>query len=355
MHRLLKNPLGPIVATMLLYSGASRSDDSVPPVHRQSYVAENAKKGASVAPIITTHNKGPEAAVGEVHQYFSSAFKPGFDVGTEWTAIFDPDHSDQSKISTSLAQWFLLETPNDPSNLVKVWGSNIIEFNIVNRGPDDGWHRDRTGHHPTGGLLMVPETKTFGQPGEGKNATYAYSLSHSGSPNSTGLPAKWYNGYICEPDSIVGKTGRCLYLTGDITGDASQMPFAPIQFDGAWLHGLDTSRASILDGAALHGRIGQGIRFGDGKNSVELLSTGSATVPSMVLHAPPQGNIMLDAPLQLASFLATALPPANRGGREVFCSDCRTPGEGPNKGTGMIVFDNGHGQWDTLLGSSASH
>lgn len=56
-----------------------------------------------------------------------------------------------------------------------------------------------------------------------------------------------------------------------------------------------------------------------------------------------------------ASYLYDLLPSVGGAGREVFCRDCLKPGERPGRGTGMLVFDDGHGRWVSTAGTVAAH
>jgi hypothetical protein len=191
-------------------------------------------------------NNGANAAYGHRLGYNSSSGGSGFDTGLGVISIFDPIFiAGQSPALEAL--WIVAQSPNDTTHN---WGCNIGELNIVNRGRDAGFTRDRsTSLNPTGGLLMVAESQTFGGTGggEGKNATYAYSVARSANNNSTGFPAKFYACFLAEPNSIAGLTGRALYATGDITGVSSQYPYGPLQTDGTWLHGIDHTLAVYGD------------------------------------------------------------------------------------------------------------
>jgi hypothetical protein len=124
---------------------------------------------------------------------------------------------------------------------------------------------------------MVPEVATLAGSGggEGKNATFAYSVGHSGGNNSTGFPARFYNGLLIEPNAIVGQTGRGIYATGDITGTASQYPYGPVQTDGTWLHGIDHTKAVYQDNSAETLAVGQAQRWITGPTTAP---TGAATI-----------------------------------------------------------------------------
>jgi hypothetical protein len=151
-------------------------------------------------------------------------------------------------------------SPNDATHN---WQAVTMEMNVSNRGADMGWKRDRTSANPTGVLLLVPETATFAGSGggEGKNATFGLSVCHSGEFNSTGFFAKFYNGVLIEPDSIVGLTGRGIYMTGDVTGVSSQYPYGPFQTEGTWLHGFDHTKAVYTDTNAATMLAGQGVAW----------------------------------------------------------------------------------------------
>jgi hypothetical protein len=210
---------------------------------------------------VTATNTGANATNGNRFNYLSSAGgSGGFDIGLTDVAIFDPTTWNDASPPSFDGAWFVAVSPN---NATHSWASNTVEFDISNRGPDMGWKRDRSSLRPTGGILVAAEVNTFGGTGggEGKNATFAYTVANSNATNSTGFPAKFYNGLMIEPDSIVGLTGRGIYATGDITSTASQRPYGPMQLDGTWLHGIDHTLATYMDGAAQTMLAGQALRW----------------------------------------------------------------------------------------------
>lgn len=151
-----------------------------------------------------------------------------------------------------------------PNTTVLSYGCAVAEWNVVNRGPDAGFMRFRgDGGNATGGLLLVPEAETFSDPagtgGIGTNATYAFDVAHSGGNGATGYPAAFYTGYLVEPNSIAPTTGRGIYETGDITNTIMRYPYAPVDWDGNWLHGLVAAYATLNDGGALTIAPGQSI------------------------------------------------------------------------------------------------
>jgi hypothetical protein len=209
-------------------------------------------------------NTGHNAAVGVRFDYNSSGFATGFDAGATHLSIFDPSsYVSLANGPVFMDHWINVVSPNDAASPLYPWNTTIAEWNIVNRGRDAGFHRDRSTGNPTGGLLIVAETNVAGATtgGEGKNATFAYTVGPSGSPNSTGFPAKFYTCFMVEPNAAVGLTGRAIYLTGDITGTASQYPYGPMQADGTWLHGIDHTLATYTDANATTMLAGQGIAW----------------------------------------------------------------------------------------------
>jgi hypothetical protein len=209
-------------------------------------------------------NTGSHEAAGVRFDYNSSSFSTGFDVGATWLCIFDPSPyvGGLANNPVFMGHWISVLSPNDAAS-PHVWNTTIAEWNIVNRGRDAGWQRDRSTGNPTGGLLMVAENAVSGATtgGEGKNATFAFTVSPSGGPNSTGFPTKFYNCFLVEPNAAVGQTGRAIYVTGDITGTVSQYPYGPMQADGTWLHGIDHTRAVYTDTNATTLLAGQGVAW----------------------------------------------------------------------------------------------
>lgn len=166
------------------------------------------------------------------------------------------------------AQFIQEMTPNDSTHS---WGAAVAEWDISNRGPDCGFKEarsdqnvgcttDATNVNPTGGLLLVPETTVQGDGGQGTNATYGGSVARSSGSNSvTGIPNAFYIGWGCEPNSIVGGTGRCINMSGDITGTPARVPYAGIDYNGEWAHGIVTAYSTLDNNDALQIAPGQGI------------------------------------------------------------------------------------------------
>ena len=248
--------------------------------------------GGVAGTMFNASNTGPNAAQGQKFTYFSSAGGAGHDIGLTNIAIFDTVFiAGQTHGMESV--WLVSQSPNDTTHN---WGCNVGELNIVNRGLDRGWMRDRLAANPTGGLLVVAESVSFGGSGggEGKNATYGYSTAPSANTNSTGFPAKFYNNFLIEPNSTVGQTGRAIYATGDITGTSSQYPYGPVQTDGTWLHGIDHTKAVYTDGAAETMLTGQALRWIVGPTtaptSVATIGAFSLGGTAQLILTPPSGG-----------------------------------------------------------------
>ena len=258
-----------------------------------------------LGPIFSTVNNGPATgAIGFTNQYTSHADAPNFDVGEESISVFDVTAWNANQLSAGAnasgpAQYEGFRVASSPNDQTHNFGTAVEEWNIVNRGRDVGFKRDRSLQPVTGGLLMVSEAAAYDAAtgGQGLNANYAFSLSHSGGLNSTGFQTKFYDGYQCEPNAVAGLTGRCAYFTGDITGVASQIPYGPMQFDGAWLHGLDTTLATFGDGLAVHLAAGQKVGIGSAT-----IGAGSGANGNLVLSAAGTGTVQSTSPLAAPSF-----------------------------------------------------
>ncbi len=290
---------------------------------------------------IDVRNVGHGGAAALAVTYRSAANDPAFDVALDSLAIFNP--TEPFSNNAKYQHFFWAVSPKDSTHS---FGIAVAEWNITNRGLDDGWKRDRsTGHQTTGGLLLVPEVQDpETQTHYGLNVGYGFATSQSGgqsirqtvqgeirgwssgnlltvvavdkgvvdvgqavtgngfaratsAPDALGnttttatvitgfgtgkggvgtytlstsqtVPieamtvgpfdhGRFYNNFLCEPNATAGETGRCVYATGDITGTPASQPYAPVQIDGAWKHGVDTTLATFNDGAALHLASGQ--------------------------------------------------------------------------------------------------
>jgi len=63
-------------------------------------------------------------------------------------------------------------------------------------------------------------------------------------------------------------------------------------------------------------------------------------------------QLAASVPVRFKNVAFAELGPAGVSGRQVFCSDCRKPGEGTGTGTGMMVFDDGK-SWVSMAGTIA--
>lgn len=256
--------------------------------------------GAQLAAV----NIGTNAAQGHKISYTSSAGGSGFEVGLTNIAVYNTNFI--SGINPALqGVWFVSISPNDATHS---FGCNIGELDVVNRGLDRGWMRDRSGGNSTGGLLVVPEVQTFGVAGggEGKNATYGYTVCHSSGTNSTGYQAKFYNCFLVEANAAVGQTGRAIYVTGDITGDSTQYPYGPLQTDGTWLHGIDHTKSTYGDGASQTMATGQAMRWITGATTAPtaaatITGTGSGANISLALATAGTGTVTTNASVSITA------------------------------------------------------
>jgi hypothetical protein len=209
----------------------------------------------------TSRNTGPNPANGHSLSYYSSAGGNNFDVGLSLIATFDTTFI-AGQVPVKQAEWMVSQSPNDTTHQ---WTTVMAEWNVVNRGADMGWARDRSSgglFQITGGLLMIPEALVFGTgaTGEGKHCLFGISVGRSGGTNSTGDFAKFYNNYLVEPDSTA-PGGRGLYMTGNTSGIAGQYPYGPIGVEGRWRHGVDHTLAVYADTNATTMLAGQGIAW----------------------------------------------------------------------------------------------
>lgn len=252
--------------------------------------------GAATGTYLIANNIGANAAYGHLVQYSSVAGGAGFDTGFGVISTYNPTFIG-AQAHNQQAIYFVAESANDTTH---TWGGNIGEMNFVNRGLDVGFKRSREdAGNNTGGLLFVPESIVLsGGAGEGKNVTYGYSVARSGAANSTGFPVKSYTGYLVEPNAIVGLTGRGSYMTGDITSTASQRPYGPIQTDGTWLHGIDHTLATYIDGHSDTYLVGQGLAWVVGTTAAPtatatIAGSGSGSDASLTLTPAGTGAVNL--------------------------------------------------------------
>ncbi len=82
-------------------------------------------------------------------------------------------------------------------------------------------------------------------------------------------------------------------------------------------------------------------------------SHGSTLIVNGVLQT--HGVVKASKPIELASYTFGSLPEISSPGSEIFCSDCRKPGESSGAGTGMLVFRDELSHWFSTAGTVAAH
>ena len=212
----------------------------------------------TVGHVTNVVNKSDEVGYGTRFAYFSYATKPGFDLATADISISratDPVHTAYA------AHWFVQVSPQDDQHF---WSATIAELNPVNRGNDPGW-TDNLSSLPrvAGGLRVVPETKTFGEPGMGRDIEFAYAIAQSGTPNATGQHAKTYNGLMVEANSIAANGRGVLEMGASTTATPAKLPATPLEIRANWRQGLTTVDAKFAEGNAIHLGTGQAIALTD--------------------------------------------------------------------------------------------
>ena len=252
-----------------------------------------------IGPLTTIYNNGPHCAQGAKYTYFSTAgAADSVDNAQTQIAIFNPTGMSGINIGDELVRWTVGITPQDTSHN---WTHVVEEYNVVNRGLDIGWKAYRndpvnniTGPQQITGIVNYsPEATGLGQPGEGKNLLFAELFGQSEATNSTGLPARFYNASLYEPNCVVGGTGRAIYINGDVTGLTPQIPYAPLEVSLTWLHGLRTTSATFTDGAALTMASGQQVAWTNATSTASITASGSGANQSITLTPAGTGSVTI--------------------------------------------------------------
>ena len=336
---------GSFVDTGLLFTQSSKTITTHFGIYTSTSYASPPNAVAGV--FLNAANTGVPPAQGHKLTYTSSAGNSGFDIGLTVYSLFNAAFV-AGQVPSQQGTWVVAISPNDQTNY---FGINCGEWNIVNRGADQGWMRSRAGPRPpSGGLLMVPESSILGASGggEGKNVTYGFATASSAAPNSTGFPCKFYNNYLVEPNSTAGRTGRGMYMTGDISGVASQYPYGPLGIEGTWLHGLDHTLATYTDGNAQTLKSGQSVAWTTGTAAAP---TGVATISaagagannSLVLTPAGTGTVTLAGPVVASSTLlaTTQLTVGNSTNSGTLIRVDAVLGSGP----GLQFYSAGSQRW----------
>ena len=285
---------GTFIDTGLLFTQATKTLSSHFGFYTNTIYAVPPNQVAGV--FFNATNTGLNPAQGHKLTYTSASNATGFDIGATVLSIFNPASFVAGQRPAQFSTWVVAVSPNDPTNYFSTFCG---EWNVVNRGADQGWMRDRAqAGNPTGGLYMVPESVILGASGggEGKNVTFGFSTAGSASTNSTGFRVKFYNNYLVEPNSTVGLTGRGMYMTGDITAVASQYPYGPLGIEGTWLHGFDHTTATYVDNHVEIMKMGQGLAWINGTvaaptATATIAGSGSGVNASIVMTPAGSGTV----------------------------------------------------------------
>jgi hypothetical protein len=229
--------------------------------NRMQWYTDPPSEWDTVGPVTNIFNKGVKPAYGTRLAYFSKASNQGFDLASADIAISratNPYHT------AYLTHWFVQVSPLDDQHF---WTATIAELNPVNRGDDPGW-TDTLSTLPrfAGGMRVVPETKTFGEPGTGGNIEYSYAVAPSGAPNTSGHRAATYNGLMIEANSIAANGRGVLALGASEVLPTRQLPETPFEIRSNWRQGVTTVNARFSQGAAVHIGTGQAIALTDDGN-----------------------------------------------------------------------------------------
>ncbi len=249
-----------------------------------------------IGPLTNVYNNGPYCAQAEKFSYFSAAGNAdSVDNAQTLIGIYNPTNVSGANMGAELVRWTVGITPQDTTHN---WTHVVEEYNVVNRGLDMGWKAYRNDpvnnivgpQQITGIVNYSPEATGLGQPGEGKNLLFAELFGQSAANNSSGLPSRFYNASLYEPNCIVGAVGRAIYINGDVTGVAAQIPYAPLEVNLTWLHGLRTTTATFQDGAALTMAAGQAVAWSTGTSTASIKSVGTGVNQDIVLAPAGTGT-----------------------------------------------------------------
>jgi hypothetical protein len=280
-----------------------------------------------IGPLTSVTNSGPSSAQGQRYIYTTTAGNAdSVDSASTTVGVFNPANATGGSMGAELVRWTVGITPQDTTHS---WAHTAEEYNVVNRGLDIGWKAYRndpvnnaTGPQQiTGVVTYAPEATGLGQPGEGKNLLFAELFGQSATANSTGLPARFYNASLYEPNCVVGGVGRAIYINGDLTGATAQIPYAPLEVNLTWLHGLRTTAAIFQDGAALTMAQGQAVAWTTGASTATIATSGSGANQDIVLTPAGTGATRLTR-------LAASGPASFAGGIADASYSQQTPANG---------------------------
>lgn len=223
-----------------------------------------------------TNNSGA-IGQGSKQVYFSNAVTAGFDLSSVNFMI--PTATTGFPVSGTTAfqgQWLVALSPNEQTGLH--WSLTGMELDVVNRGLDRGWSNSLSAINGVGAYLAVPEATTFAQGGATNNALFGFAAHASVGNGSSGSQNKFYNGYLCDLNSI-GPAGYCVYGSGDTTGTVAAFPASPAGFAGNWLHGIDLTGSTFADGDGIRMASGNAVAWPAGGSFVSGAgASGNGTV-----------------------------------------------------------------------------
>jgi hypothetical protein len=238
------------------------------------FLTGRADEHEMVGNAVAVRNNGPRSGYGYRFEYISEAVSGGGgDIAQasvcQWNRL---DHG-----AGAFGVWNIYATPEE--NVDARWMVVAAEFNVVNRGPDQGW-APRRGIQPTmvGIHAYGPMDASWAGP-VGRNILFAQC--YFGTPR-----ARMYNIQLVEPDAIA-PAGYYAYVQGSTETDHARWPAAAIMIAESWRDGFRTDRAHIQSGAAYSLGPGQCIAYRDGQGNITACDMAGPGTPQGVVPAPP--------------------------------------------------------------------
>jgi len=221
----------------------------------------------------------------------SFCYGAGFDILREDIGVWGRTLGDDGGYGLVSWQVAISPTVGGISPLTR-WGIFAEEKNWVNRHTDHGWSASRTTmNNYVGGLQLVPESSTFGEPGTTYNSLFHLVICHSTNPKVDGIPAQTWNGILYEANAICGD-GFGAYINGNDSGVSGRDPKAVFAFAETWKTGIVTQAATLTTGRALAMGLTHRASWVDASgNELAGIRIGTGTPESVV--TAPIGSIFL--------------------------------------------------------------
>lgn len=241
---------------------------------RNRYMIGQADKHQFVGDADSVHNIGEAAGYGYRFEYISDAVTGG---GGDVAQASVGQWNKLDKSGAGFGMWHIFASPKETPNAR--WMMVAGEFNVINRGADQGWSPRRDIQKTMVGIHQYgPMQESYAGP-IGRNILFAQCFfgMHQ---------ARTYNIQLVEANAIA-PAGYYAYVHGSTESDIATWPAAAIAITESWRDGFRADQAKIDSGAAYSLGPGQSVAYRDARGTIVARDMAGPGSPEGVVAAPP--------------------------------------------------------------------